>query len=145
MDSTPDAATSIARDGPPVLLFDGVCNLCNGMVRFVVGREADPKLRFASLQSDFGRRLLKDRGLPQGYLQGLVLVEGGQTFLNSEAAVRVALYLRRPWRWFAVLRLAPSWLREPVYRIVARQRYRLFGKRDACPLPLPELRERFLG
>jgi predicted DCC family thiol-disulfide oxidoreductase YuxK len=136
--------TSTVEDSDVVLLFDGVCNLCNGWVNFVIDREVEPVVRFASLQSSYGHGLLTSRGLPGDYLGSLVLVVGDQTYANSAAVLRMTRYLSIPWRWLWVFLLIPAFIRDPFYRYVAKRRYRWFGKQDACRVPTPELRDRFL-
>lgn len=129
----------------PLLLFDGVCNLCNGTVDFILRHEAAPLLQFASLQSEEGRQRLAVCGLPEDYLASLVLVEGDTCYRGSLAALRAAFYMGGAWRALWSLRVVPGPLREAVYNLVARHRYTVFGKRDSCRLPTPEERARFLG
>lgn len=128
----------------PIVLFDGVCNLCNGSVDFIIARDPDAAFRFASLQSEVGRALLRRHGLPEDDLASIVLVEGERCSTASEAALRVARRLRGPWRMAAVFLLVPRVIRDGVYGIVAAHRYRWFGKQNTCRVPTPELRARFL-
>lgn len=128
---------------PSVLLFDGVCNLCSGIVRFVVNRDPAARVQFAALQSDAARRLLGT--LPQPPPDSLVLVENGKYYTRSAAALRIARGLRFPWPLLYVLVAVPRPVRDWVYDAVARNRYRWFGRRDVCMIPTPELRARFLG
>ncbi|MEM1269121.1 MAG: thiol-disulfide oxidoreductase DCC family protein [Bacteroidota bacterium] len=127
-----------------ILLFDGVCNLCNGAVNFVIDRDADGQVMFAPLQSDVGRELLVSRGLNPDALDSLVLIEEGQAFQRSTAALRVARHLDGPWRFLYAFRVVPRVIRDAVYDLVARSRYSMFGKQDACRLPTPDERARFL-
>jgi predicted DCC family thiol-disulfide oxidoreductase YuxK len=133
---------------PPILLFDGVCNLCSKAVHFVLEHEADPSVRFASLQSDFGKALLAKHGLShvvaEADPESLVFVEEGRAYERSTGALRLAGHLRAPWRWGRVLLLVPRFLRDLVYRFIAKHRYRWFGKSDSCLVPTKELRARFL-
>src|ERR1017187_4059456 len=124
----------------PVVLFDGVCNLCNGAVRFILARDPAARFRFASLQSDAARRLLGDSAPSET----IVLLEAGKTCTKSTAALRIARGLRLPWPLLYAFIAVPRPLRDLVYDWVARHRYRWFGKRDTCMLPTPELRERFM-
>jgi predicted DCC family thiol-disulfide oxidoreductase YuxK len=126
-----------------VLLFDGVCTLCNGFVQFVIQRDPAGRFQFATLQSDAARRLLQ--AAPQPLPDTLVLVENGRVFLRSTAALRVARGLKFPWPLAFVLVVVPRPLRDWVYDVVARNRYRWFGRRDVCMVPTPELRARFLS
>ena len=134
-----DANLPVSR---PVLLFDGQCTLCDRSVQFILDREADSRLAFASLQSTVGRRLL-DRA--QGEVpDSLVLVDDEGVHTRSEAALRVAGYLHRPWKWLRLARWVPMPVRDRAYDVVARNRYRWFGTRDECRIPTPDLRARFL-
>ena len=132
-------------DAHPVLLFDGVCNLCHGVVRFVLDHDREARFRFAPLQSEVGRALLARFGLDADALDAVVLIDETGAHLRSDAALRVARRLGPPWSWLGPLAMIPRPLRDAVYDFIARHRYRWFGKKDACPLPRPEWRERFLG
>ena len=129
---------------PPVIVFDGVCNLCNGFVDFVIARDQAARFRFASLQSDAARRLLN--GVPLGSPPGdsVFLIEHGHVFQRSEAALRIARRLGAPWRFCYSLIVVPRPIRDWIYDVVARNRYRWFGKRPVCRVPTPDLRRRFL-
>lgn len=126
-----------------MILFDGVCNLCNGFVQFVIARDPARRFRFASLQSEAGRRSLEAAGAGHS-AETVVLVEDGRAFTRSTAALRIARRLRFPWPLAFALIVMPRPLRDQVYDWVARNRYRWFGKRDVCMVPTPELRDRFL-
>jgi predicted DCC family thiol-disulfide oxidoreductase YuxK len=128
----------------PVLLFDGVCNLCNGAVRFVIERDPAGLFRFAPLQSERGRELLAGCALPLEGLDTMVLVEGGRCYTRSESALRIAARLSGGWPLLGVLRLVPRPLRDRAYGYLAANRYRWFGKSESCLAPTPELRARFL-
>ncbi len=128
-----------------VLLFDGVCNLCNGAVDFILRRERAPRLRFASLQSGYARRLLAGSDVDPERLETLVFVRGDEVLVRSDAVLAVCGELPAPWRWLRVLRVLPRGLRDALYRFVAGRRYRWFGKRASCRMPSPEEKERFLG
>lgn len=134
---------SPATDGP-VLLFDGVCNLCNGTVRWLIEHDPEGQFRFASLQSEAAAALLAETGLGESYFDSLVLVDGGDYFAKSEAVLEVARRLDAPWSWAGALGVVPRPLRDLVYDVVAAARYDLFGMRDQCMVPSPEIRDRFL-
>jgi predicted DCC family thiol-disulfide oxidoreductase YuxK len=123
-----------------IVLFDGVCNLCNGFVQFVLKRDPRGRFRFASLQSDVARRLLG----PDGPRETIVLLEAGKTYVRSAAALRIARGLRFPWPLLVIFAAIPRPIRDRLYDWVARNRYRWFGKREACMLPTPQMRGRFL-
>jgi len=126
------------------VLFDGVCNLCNGSVLFIVARDPEAYFRFAPLQSETGRRLLVESGLIDSPSDSIVLIQDGQGFTRSRAALEIVRRLRFPWSLFYALILIPPFLRDKGYDLIARNRYRWFGKRDVCMTPTPELRSRFL-
>lgn len=129
-----------------VLLFDGVCNLCNGGVVFIVKRDPRGRIHFATLQSGAAGSLLRSIGIdPAALPESMVLVEGGRAHTRSAAALRLVRNLRFPWPLLYAFVLVPRPLRDWLYNVVARHRYRWFGKRDVCMVPTPELRGRFLS
>ncbi|TXF90107.1 DUF393 domain-containing protein [Neolewinella aurantiaca] len=130
---------------PPILFFDGVCNLCNQAVQVFIRRDTEGKLRFASLQSDLAKELLPQLGVDPEDMTSLVFVQGNKAYLRSEGALRADAYLGGLQGTISnALRIFPLWLRDGVYRIISRNRYRWFGKKDSCMLPRPEWKERFL-
>lgn len=129
----------------PIVLFDGVCNLCSGSVQFLLKRDPEGRFRFAPLQSDVGRSLLAEHGLAVDRLSSVVLIEDGRAWQESAAALRIARHLPGPWKLLRFFAIFPRPLRDLVYRWIARNRYRWFGKTESCWLPTPELRSRFLG
>lgn len=129
-----------------VLFFDGECNLCSGAVNFVIRHNKAKQILFASLQSEIGKtatsKVLRQFGrVPDS----LIFLENGQYFIESDAALRLARYLDSPWKALQILKIFPGFLRDGVYRFVARNRFAWFGKREACMVPTAELRGRFLG
>ena len=135
-------------EGRPIVLFDGVCNLCAGAVRFIIRRDRRDRFRFAALQSDAGRRIVAEQGasLPEAGEppESLVLVADGRIHARSGAALRIAAGLDRGWPLLAVFLVIPAPLRDLAYRIVARNRSRWFGKQTACELPRTDESWRFL-
>lgn len=129
-------------DGAPVIVFDGVCVLCNGWVRFLLKRDRG-RYRFASMQSDAGRALLAGHGLDPGDPASFLLVEPGHAWTDSDAIRRVLTGLGGPWRIAVLIALIPRFLRDPLYRMVARNRYRWFGTMS-CTVPTEAQRSRFL-
>lgn len=127
----------------PVLLFDGVCNLCDSSVQFVLRHERKPMLRFVALQSEVGQELLATHGLDPAYLDSLVLIEGGQAFTKSTAALRLSRYLKAPYRLLSLGLLMPRSVRDSIYAYVASKRYSWFGRKSSCMVPTPEVRRRF--
>ncbi len=129
----------------PILLFDGVCNLCAGTVRFAITRDREARLRFTPLQSPLGQDLLHRHGYEPGAVDSVVLIDAAGAHDRSTAALRLLRHLPAPWRWIGPpLLLCPRRLRDAVYDFVARRRYRWFGRRDECLVPTPDLRSRFL-
>jgi predicted DCC family thiol-disulfide oxidoreductase YuxK len=128
-----------------VVLFDGVCNLCNGTVQFIIARDPSARFHFAALGSEAAQRVLADAGVSGPLPDSVALVEGGQVYTRSNAALRIARRLPFPWPMMAGFMVVPRPLRDMVYDLIARHRYRWFGKRDACMLPTPEIRKRFLA
>lgn len=130
--------------GATIVLFDGVCNLCNGAVQFLLRRDRGRRFRFASLQSATGQELLRRHGLDTDLLQTIVVLEGGRVRLRSDAALLLARRLPWPWPLLAVFVVCPRPLRDALYALVARNRYRWFGRRESCMLPSAETAARFL-
>jgi predicted DCC family thiol-disulfide oxidoreductase YuxK len=137
-------AASVSTGDHALVLFDGVCNLCNGAVNFIIDRDPAGYFRFAPLQSDAAAPYLDGAGGAAGDLGTLVLVEDGQTYVRSTAALRIARRLTAPWPLLALALAVPRPLRDAVYDWVARHRYDWFGKRAECRVPTPALRSRFL-
>lgn len=133
-----------ALNAPPLVLFDGVCGLCTRTVRFVIDRDPRGRFRFAALQSPLGRRVLERAGLPVADFATFVLLDEAGLHTRSTAALRVARRLSGPWRLLAAGLWVPRPIRDVVYDWVARRRYRLFGRLEACPIPPPEIRDRFV-
>lgn len=126
----------------PVILFDGVCNLCNSSVQWIIRRDSRARFRFASLQSDYARNL----PLLQGMLlpDSLVLIVGEKVYVKSAAALRIAGLLGFPWLLLKSGLIIPRFIRDAVYDFIARNRYRWFGKQEFCMMPSPELKSRFI-
>jgi predicted DCC family thiol-disulfide oxidoreductase YuxK len=130
--------------GKPVVLFDGVCNLCSFWVRFAIARDPCARLRFAPVQSHLGQDFLRRRRLPTDVFESFYLIEDGQIFEKSTAFLRMVRHLRRPWPLLGAARILPRPLRDWLYDRIARNRYRLFGRRDSCLIPSPEVASRFM-
>ena len=128
----------------PILLFDGHCNLCNAGVQFIVKRNPDKTIRFASLQSKAGRALLDEYNIDQDYIDSLVFIEEERLSVSSTAALRALSYLSSWESHLKLLLVLPRPLRDIVYRFIARHRYKWFGRSEQCMLPTTELKERFL-
>jgi predicted DCC family thiol-disulfide oxidoreductase YuxK len=136
------APVTASRD---VVLYDGSCGLCSRSVRFIADHDPAGRFRFAALGSDVATEILHGARVPAQLPDSVVLVESdGTVRVQSDAALRILGQLRGPARHLARLRIVPRPLRDVVYRLIARTRYRVFGRRDACELPAPWFRERFL-
>jgi predicted DCC family thiol-disulfide oxidoreductase YuxK len=133
-----------AVNEPDVVLFDGVCGFCDGAIRFIIDKEREPHFKFAPLQSPAGEKLLTAHGMSPDWMTSYVLITTEGAFVKSAATARIAPHLRAPWSLMRVLRYLPAPLVDFVYDIISRNRYRWFGKYDACRLLTPELRSRFL-
>lgn len=127
-----------------IILFDGECNFCDASVQFIMKRDQAAYFQFASLQSDIGQQLLAKHAIPN-YVDSLVLIDNGHAFIRSTAALRIASKLDGAWKLFMIARIVPSFLRDPLYNLIARNRYKWFGKKETCMLPTPEQRKRFLS
>lgn len=125
-----------------IVFFDGVCNLCNGTVNFIIDRDPEGYFQFAPLQSDVAQQHL--HGSPEQDPDSIVLLENGKTYRRSSAALRIARRLSGPWSLLALSLVIPRPIRDAVYRWIAQNRYDWFGRRDECRVPTPELKSRFL-
>jgi predicted DCC family thiol-disulfide oxidoreductase YuxK len=129
---------------PFIILFDGVCNLCNSSVDFILKRDKKKKFLFGSLQGNAGQALLKKHHLPAGQLHSFVLIEGDKVYTQSTAALRVIKHLERGWQFLYGLIIIPKFLRDGIYKWVSRNRYKWFGKKETCRLPTPQEKAQFL-
>jgi predicted DCC family thiol-disulfide oxidoreductase YuxK len=134
----------VSRVDVAVVLFDGVCNLCNGVVRFVIARDPDAHFQFAALTSKAAARLLDGLPNPDPRPDSVLLIDNGCVFTRSDAALRIARRLTFPWPMAYALVLLPRGWRDAAYDAIARRRYRWFGRRETCMVPSPAVRTRFL-
>ena len=135
---------SLGSHKPVIILFDGVCNLCNGSVQFLIRRDPNAKFKFASLQSEVGRSLLKQFNIDPDLLHSIIVIDNDVAFQRSDAALRIANHLGGGWKILKVFNILPKFFRDACYNIVATNRYRIFGKRESCMVPTPELKQRFV-
>lgn len=129
----------------PIILFDGVCNLCNSSVQYVIRHDPSEQFQFASLQSKVGQALLAKHHLPLAGFNSFVLIENDKAYTQSTAALRVARKLKGPVKLLVVFIIIPAFIRDVLYKFVAANRYKWFGKKESCMLPSPNLRHRFLN
>jgi len=127
----------------PVILFDGVCNLCNSSVQFILKRDTEKKFLFASLQSVYGQKLLQQFSLPVDNFNSFILYQDGKIFSKSTGALKMFSQLGG-WKWVKIFWIVPKFIRDAVYNLVANNRYKWFGKKEACWVPTPDLKTRFL-
>jgi predicted DCC family thiol-disulfide oxidoreductase YuxK len=128
-----------------IILFDGVCNLCNGSVIFILQHEKHSIFQFASIQSEIGKELLEWCRLPPDYNQAVILIENGKIYLGSTAALKIGQQLKFPWSFLSRAGfIVPKFARDWVYSQIAKHRYQWFGKRDVCMVPTENLKARFL-
>ncbi len=133
------------EENKKIILFDGVCNLCNGFIQFVIKRDNKDTFRYASLQSEIGKKLVSERGIDSNSIDSVVLIEPGVAYyIKSDAALQIGSDLNGFGSLSRILFLIPSGLRNIVYDLIARYRYAWFGKKDACMIPTPELQSKFL-
>ena len=127
-----------------IIFFDGVCNLCNSSVNFIIDRDPNAKFKFAALQSEIAGEILQDTKVRPEALESIVFYSEGRVFNKSRAALEVAKRMRGLWPLMYVFIVIPGFLRDIIYDFIARNRYKWFGKKDACRIPTPELKSRFL-
>lgn len=128
----------------PIILFDGICNLCDGVVQFIVRHDPNKKFLFTSLQSEAGQTLLKQYQLPLENFNSFLLIQDGKVYNKSTGALKVARQIKGVWKWLYIFIIIPTFIRDAVYSWIAKNRYEWFGKKDGCMIPTPELKARFL-
>ncbi|MGI9036126.1 MAG: thiol-disulfide oxidoreductase DCC family protein [Pyrinomonadaceae bacterium] len=128
-----------------IILFDGVCNFCSGAVNFIIERDKKNRFKFAPLQSETGQKLLDEYNIDKTETDSVVLIERGKAYTHSTAALRIAKGLGGAWFLLYAFIVVPKFVRDFFYKLFAKNRYKLFGKKDACMMPTPEIRARFLS
>lgn len=129
----------------PIILFDGVCNFCDATVNFIIRHDRKNIFQFAAMQSETGQKLLKEFNLPQNEIESVILLEDGKAYKKADAFLRIFNRLSRWWKWLQVFWIIPKFIRNGVYHFFARNRYKLFGKKDQCMIPTPAVKARFLS
>jgi len=129
-----------------IILFDGVCNLCNGAVNFIIDHDPQMNFKFAAIQSKTGSRLMQELKISTSNLtpESIILIEQNRFYTHSTAVLKIALQLKGFWKLTYSFILVPKFLRDWAYRLIAKNRYRWFGKQESCRIPTPELTERFI-
>jgi predicted DCC family thiol-disulfide oxidoreductase YuxK len=133
-----------APKGGPIIVFDAMCVLCAANAQFVLRHDHNRRFRLASMQGPVGAQLYRDCGIDPANPETLILVDGDRLLRDSDAVLAIYAGCGWPWRAAAALRIVPHFLRDPLYRWIARNRYRIFGRREACWLPSPKDRDRLL-
>ncbi|MGZ5286664.1 MAG: thiol-disulfide oxidoreductase DCC family protein [Flavisolibacter sp.] len=128
----------------PTILFDGVCNFCNGIVNFIISQDKKDVFRFAALQSDAGQALLEQHHLSTKHFDSFIFINNGKVYKSSTAALKLYGKLAWYWQWTQLFWIVPAFIRDAVYNLVARNRYKWFGKKESCMVPGPEVRKKFL-
>ncbi|MEO5774073.1 MAG: thiol-disulfide oxidoreductase DCC family protein [Sphingomicrobium sp.] len=128
----------------PVIVFDAICPLCSANAQFVLRHDRKRRFRLASMQGEAGATLYRRFGINPENPETMIVVDGGRALRDSDAVIAIWSGLGWPWRLGAAARLVPRFVRDPLYRLIARNRYRWFGRRESCYVPRPEDRFRFL-
>lgn len=136
--------SELPNEKTDIILFDGICNLCNGLVNFIIKRDPNGKYKFAALQSESGKNLLLKIGLPTTKLDTLIVVSGDTYYTKSTAALRISRELTGHYSLLYPLIKLPRPFRDGIYKIIVKMRYRIFGKRNSCMVPTQELTHRFI-
>jgi predicted DCC family thiol-disulfide oxidoreductase YuxK len=132
------------KDHMNVVVFDGICNLCNWGVKFIIRRDHKNKFMFASIQSRVGMQLLLNHGIQTEHIETFLLIKDGKPYTRSDAVFEILSEFRPGWRILLIFRLVPRVIRDFVYGIIAKNRYRLFGKKEQCMIPSPDIKAKFL-
>lgn len=129
-----------------IILFDGVCNFCNRWVNFIIRHDKKGKIKFAALQSETGKKLLTERNLTElvDKLDTFIFIDEKRVYTRSSAGIRIAKYLNGNWKLFSVFIIVPKFIRDAMYKWLAKNRYKWWGKRNECMIPTEEVKERFL-
>ena len=128
-----------------IVLFDGLCNLCNSSVNFIIKRNNLGKFKFASLQSEIGIELTNKYYIDTNVVDSIVLIKNDKVFIKSDAVLEILKDFPIVWRLFRIVIILPKFVRDWMYDIIAKLRYRIFGKKDECPIPPKDVQDRFLG
>ena len=132
------------ESNPKIILFDGVCNLCNSSVTFVIKRDSKNRFKYAALQSEAGQALIEQHDIDTATTDSIILIDNDKTYSKSTAALRIAKNLSGGWPLLYGFMIVPTFLRNWVYDWVAQNRYTWFGKKESCMIPTPELQDKFL-
>jgi predicted DCC family thiol-disulfide oxidoreductase YuxK len=135
---------SLEKTNSHIIIFDGVCNLCNGAVNFIIKRDKHNRFVFTPMQSKFAKGLIDKHHQPKGDLDTIILVKHNAIFIRSEAVLEITKDLSGLWFLLRVFKIFPIAVRDYLYKVLAKNRYKIFGKREACMVPTPEYEDRFI-
>ena len=127
-----------------IVFFDGVCNLCNSTIQFLIKKNDKKSLRFSSLQSNFGQQFLKDNKLQVAKFESIYYLKNNILYSHSSAVLEILKELKGIYPYASILKIIPKFIRDEVYKWIAKNRYRLFGKQESCWIPSPDLKDRFI-
>jgi predicted DCC family thiol-disulfide oxidoreductase YuxK len=127
-----------------IILFDGVCNLCNDSVVFMIKRDKKDVLRYAALQTEFGQKMIEKHKIDSSKIDSIILIDNDKYYYKSTAALRIARHLKGAYPLLVIFLILPAFMRDWIYDIIARNRYKWFGKKESCMIPTPELKGKFL-
>ncbi len=137
--------SSLMEQHERILLFDGVCNLCNGLVKFIIRHDTEAKIKFAPLQSKFAADFIRDTYNNVTGPDSVVYISGERNYLRSDAILQLLKDMGSGWKLFYILRFVPRFMRDFLYDLIARSRYRIFGKRESCMIPSADIMQRFIN
>ncbi|MCH6200230.1 thiol-disulfide oxidoreductase DCC family protein [Aquiflexum sp. LQ15W] len=132
------------QDKYDIILFDGVCNLCNNAVDFIIRRDKNDCFKFGALQDNATKIILKEYKINQDYIDSIILIRGDLVFYKSKAALEIARNLESPWPAMYIFNVVPAFIRDPIYDWIARNRYKWFGKKETCRIPSTKEKQKFL-
>lgn len=135
----------MSTENKKIILFDGVCNLCNGSVIFMIKRDKKDVLRYAALQTEIGQKMVEKYNIDTSKIDSIILIDNDKYYYKSTAALRIARHLTGAYPLLAVFLIFPVFMRDWIYDIIARNRYKWFGKKESCMIPTPELKSKFIG
>ena len=136
---------SISKENSKVILFDGVCNLCNNSVKFIIKNDKRNIFKFAPLQSEYGINIQNRHNINTNEINSIILIDGEKIYTKSNAALHIAKGLNAPFFVFYIFIIIPVFIRNFIYDLIAKNRYKWFGKKENCRIPTPEGREKFLS
>ena len=127
-----------------IVFYDGVCNFCNSSVKFIIKKERNDELKFAALQSDFAQKFLTQHDFKFIDFDSIIYSVGGKLYVKSRAAFEIAVFLKAPWYFVRIFKFLPEFITDFFYDLIAKNRYKIFGRSDTCIIPSPEIRSRFV-